>query len=95
MVEVILEKLLKNIYKKIAALLYKLLQVIIDLDFFFFVFIIDSIGLQNPKDWEFSLAHISDDSIQLFQPLTFKQHVQDEAEDFEHHIQPCSDLYSQ
>jgi hypothetical protein len=49
---------------------------------------------QNPKDWEFSLFHLPNDSIQVFQPLTFRRLVENETETFEHHIQPYLDLES-
>jgi hypothetical protein len=42
--------------------------------------IADSMDSQNLEDWEFSLAHLPDDPIQLFQPSTSKRHVRDEAE---------------
>jgi hypothetical protein len=69
-----------------------LLQIIIGLDFFFLVSIVDSMGSQNPEDWEFSLAHLSDDPIQLFQPSTLRRRVRDETETSERRVQPRSDL---
>ena len=50
---------------------------------------------QNHEDWELSLAHLSDDPIQFFQPSTFRQCVENEAETSKHHIQPHSDLHLQ
>ena len=50
---------------------------------------------QNPKDWEFSLAYLPDDPIQLSQPSTSRPHMQDEAEISECRAQPRSDLDSQ
>ena len=47
---------------------------------------------QNSEDWEFFLAHLLNDPIQLSQPSTSRQHVQDETKTFEHGVQPCSDL---
>ena len=47
---------------------------------------------QNPKDWGFSLNHLPDDPIQLSQPSTSKQRVQDEAETSKRLVQPRSDL---
>ena len=47
---------------------------------------------QNPKDWEFSLAHLLDDPIQFFQPSISRWCVRDEAETFECRIQPFLDL---
>jgi hypothetical protein len=75
-----------------VALPCGLLQVIIGLDCFFLVFIIDSMASQNPKDWEFFLAHLLDDSIQPSQPSTSRRRVRDEVETFERRVQPCSDL---
>jgi hypothetical protein len=49
---------------------HRLLQVIISLDCFFLISIIDSMALQSPEDWNFSLAHLPDDQIQLFKPST-------------------------
>jgi hypothetical protein len=40
-----------------------LLQIIIGLNFFFLISIVDSMTLQNSKDWEFLLAHLVVDSI--------------------------------
>jgi hypothetical protein len=48
-----------------VALPRGLFQVIISLDCFLLKSIIDSMALQNLEDWEFLLAHLSDDSIQL------------------------------
>jgi hypothetical protein len=56
------------------------------------VFIVNNMASQNPEDWEFSLAHLLDDSIQLSQLLTSRRHVRDEAETFERRVQPRSDL---
>ena len=50
---------------------------------------------QNLKDWEFSLAHLLDDPIQLSQPLTSRRHMKDEAKTSEHHVQSRSDLNPQ
>jgi hypothetical protein len=41
---------------------------------------------QNPEGWEFLLAHLPDDLIQLFQPLTSRRRVWDEAETSERRI---------
>jgi hypothetical protein len=46
-----------------VALPRRLLQVIIGLDCFFLISIVDSMVSQNPKDWEFSLIHLPNDSI--------------------------------
>ena len=75
-----------------VALSCGLLQVIIDLDCFFLVSITDSMASQNLEDWEFSLTYLPDDPIQLSQPSTSKQCMQDEAETYECHVQPRSDL---
>jgi hypothetical protein len=69
-----------------------LLQVILDLDLFFLVSIIDSIASQNPEDWDFSLVHLPDDSIQFSQPSISRQRVRDETETFERRVQLRSDL---
>jgi hypothetical protein len=45
-----LKKLLKNIQRKMVALPRGLLQVIIGLNFFFLVSIVDSMASQNPED---------------------------------------------
>ena len=63
-----------------------LFQVMISLDCFLLV----SIILQNPEDWEFSLVHLPDDPIEFSQPSTSKRRVQDEAKTSERHVQPCS-----
>ena len=55
-------------------------------------FLVDSMASQNPEDWDFSLAHLSDDSIWLSQPSTFKQRMRDEVKTFEGCIQLRSDL---
>jgi hypothetical protein len=47
---------------------------------------------QNPKDWEFLLAHLPNDPIQLSQPSTSRSRVQDEAESSERCVQLHSDL---
>jgi hypothetical protein len=47
---------------------------------YFLSFLIDSMASQNPEDWEFSLAHLSDYPIQFFQPSISRRHVQNEAE---------------
>jgi hypothetical protein len=47
---------------------------------------------QNLEDCKFSLVHLSNDPIQLSQPSTSRQSVQDEAETSEHHIQSGSNL---
>jgi hypothetical protein len=52
-----------------------LFQVIISLDCFFLVSIVDSMSSQNPEDWEFSLVHLLDDPIQFSQPSTSRRHV--------------------
>ena len=54
-----------------VALPHGLFQVIIDLGFFFLV-LYDSMDLQNYEDWEFSLAHLSDDPIQLFPTINIQ-----------------------
>jgi hypothetical protein len=59
---------------------------------YYLVSIVDSMASQNPKDWEFSLAHLLDDLIQLFQLSTSRWHVQDETEAFERHVQSRSNL---
>ena len=41
-----------------VVLPHRVLQVIIDLDFFFLVFINNSIASMNPKDWKFLLIHL-------------------------------------
>jgi hypothetical protein len=41
---------------------------------------------QNPEDWEFSLAHLPDDPIQISQPSTSRRRMQDEAETFERRV---------
>jgi hypothetical protein len=56
------------------------------------VSIADSMASQNPEDWEFLLAHLLDDSIQLFLLSTFRRRVQDKVETSEHRVQPHSDL---
>jgi hypothetical protein len=48
--------------------------------------------LQNPEDWEFSLAHLSNDLIPLSQASTSRQHIQNEAETSELRVQPHLDL---
>jgi hypothetical protein len=78
-----------------VALPCGLLQVIIGLDFFFLVSIVDSMASQNPENWEFSLVHLPDDPIQLSQPSTFRRCVWDEAETSERRVQPYSDLNPQ
>ena len=78
-----------------VALPRELLQINIGLGFFFLVFVVHSTASQNPEDWEFSLAHLPDDPIQLSQPLTSRRRVRDEAENFECRVQPRSDLDSQ
>jgi hypothetical protein len=72
-----------------------LLQVIIDLDFFFLVSIVDSMASQNPQNWEFSLAHLPDDPIQFFQSSTSRRRMRDEAETSERRVQLLSDLNPQ
>jgi hypothetical protein len=47
---------------------------------------------QNPKDWEFSLAHLPDNPIQLSQLLTSRRRVRDEAKTSERRVQSRSDL---
>jgi hypothetical protein len=69
-----------------------LFQVIICLDCFFLVFIVNSMVYQNPENRDFSLAHLPDDPIQLSQPSTFRQRVRDEAETSERSIQSRLDL---
>jgi hypothetical protein len=75
-----------------VALPRGLLQVIIGLDFFFLVSIIDSMASQNPEYWAFLLAHLPDDQIQFSQLSISRRCVQDEAETSEHRVQPRSDL---
>jgi hypothetical protein len=70
----------------------RLLQVIIDLDYFFLVSIVDSMASQNPKDWQFSLDYLPDDTIQFSQPSTSRWCVWDETKTSEHRFQPRSDL---
>jgi hypothetical protein len=74
------------------ALPHGLFQVIIGLDCFFLVFIVDSMALQNPKDWEFSLAHLPSDLIQFSQLSISRWRVRNEVETSERRAQPCSDL---
>jgi hypothetical protein len=50
---------------------------------------------QNSKDWEFSLAHLPDDSIQFFQPSTSRRRARDEVETSERRVQLRSNLDSQ
>jgi hypothetical protein len=90
-----LKKLLKNIWRKMVPLPRGLLQVIIDLDFFFLVSIVDSMASQNPQNWEFSLAHLPDDPIQFFQSSTSRRRMRDEAETSERRVQLLSDLNPQ
>jgi hypothetical protein len=71
-----------------------LFQDIIIMDFFFLVSIVDSMASQNPEDWEFSLAHLPDNPIQLSQSSTSRRRVQNEAETYEYRVQPRSDLDS-
>jgi hypothetical protein len=47
---------------------------------------------QNHEDWEFSLAHLPDDPIQLSQPSKSKWRMRDEAKTFERCVQLHSDL---
>ena len=47
---------------------------------------------QNPEDCKFSLAHLLDDSIQLYQPSTSRRHMLNEVETSERCVQPRSDL---
>ena len=58
----------------------------------FLVSVVDSKASQNLEDWEFSLNHVPNDLIQLFQLSTLKQRAWDEAETFERCIQPCPEL---
>jgi hypothetical protein len=50
---------------------------------------------QNLEDWEFSLAHLPNDLIQLSQPSISKRRVKDEMETFERRVQPRSILNPQ
>jgi hypothetical protein len=43
---------------------------------------------QNPNGWEFSLVQLSNDPIQLSQPLTFRRCLRDETKTFECRVQP-------
>jgi hypothetical protein len=52
-------------------------------------------ALQNPEDYKFSLAQLSNDPIQFSQPLTSRQCLRDEEEPSEHHVQPRLDSYFQ
>ena len=61
--------------RKKVALLYGLLQVIINLNCFSFVFIVDSMALHNLEDWMFSLVYLSNDPIQLSQLSLSKWYV--------------------
>jgi hypothetical protein len=47
---------------------------------------------QNPEDWEFSL---SEDPLQLSQPLTFRWRLRDEGEPPERHVQLHLEIYLQ
>jgi hypothetical protein len=47
---------------------------------------------QNLEDWDFSLAHLPDDPIQLSQPSTSRRRVRDEAESSKRRVQPHSNL---
>ena len=58
-------------------------------------FLIDSMVLQNPEDYKFLLAQLSNDPIQFSQPLTYRQCLQDDEESFERHVQPRLDSYLQ
>ena len=55
-------------------------------------FLVDSMASQNHEDWEFFLAHLPDDPIQLSQPSTSRQRMQDEVETSKYCVQPRSDL---
>jgi hypothetical protein len=73
----------------------KLLQVIIGLDCFLLVPVVDSMASQNPEDWEFLLAYLLDDPIQLSQPSTSKRRMRDEVKISERCVQLRSNLYLQ
>jgi hypothetical protein len=70
-----------------VALPCGLFQVIIGLDCFFLVSIVDIMTSQNSEDWEFPLAYLPDDLIQFSQPSTSRRCVQDETETSEHRVQ--------
>jgi hypothetical protein len=65
------------------------------LNCFFSVSIFNSIASQNPKDWEFSLDHLSNDPIQLSQPSTSRRRIQDDVETSKRRVQPRLDLNPQ
>ena len=51
-----------------------------------------NIASQNLEDWEFSLAHLSDDLIQLSHPSMSRWRLQDEEEPSKRHVQPRSNV---
>jgi hypothetical protein len=58
----------------------------------FLVVVVDIIASQNPEDWEFLLAHLPDEPIQLSQSLASRRRMRDEMKIFERRVQPRSDL---
>jgi hypothetical protein len=62
---------------------FKLLSVWIS---YYLVSIVNSMVSQNSKDWEFSIAYLLDEPIQLSQPSTFRRRVQDEVKTSERRV---------
>ena len=57
--------------------------------------IVGSMTSQNLEDWEFSIAYLSDDPIQLFQPLTSRRRVRVEVKTSKRRVHLSLDLNPQ